>query len=140
MFEFLSYCGEYLNTFINIITIGIIIYYIYIFIKGMRLDKEFDEHNITSYSNLEYYNEEYKDTQICQLFTSLSERDKEYLYHLINAHRLKYKGEKPKVTKKVNNVKSQLFYNMLITFLVKQKTGAVIDSLKYNTLLNFVNT
>jgi hypothetical protein len=106
----------------------------------MRSDDEFNSSNITSYSDLEEFNKQYQDTELCQLFTSLTDRDKEYLYHVINANRLKYKDEKPKVSKQINSLKSQLFYNMIITLIIKKKLGNSIDSIKHNTLLNFVNT
>jgi hypothetical protein len=140
MFELLHNYAEYIDIFVNIITVCIIIYYIYHFIKEMQSDNEFNSSNVTSYSDLEEFNKQYQDTELCQLFTSLTDRDKEYLYHVINSYRLKYKDEKPKVSKQIKSVKSQLFYNMIITLLIKQKLGAAVDSMKHNTLLNFVNT
>jgi hypothetical protein len=140
MFEFLNGYAEYIDIFVNIVTVCIIIYYIYYFIKEMQSDNEFNSSNLTSYSDLDEFNKQYQDTELCKLFTSLTDRDKEYLYHVINANRLKYKNEKPKVTKQINSVKSQLFYNMIITLIIKQKLGAAVDSIKYNTLLNFINT
>ena len=140
MFEFLQDHAEYIDRFVNIITVCIIIYYIYHFIKEIQTENKFNSSNITSYSDLEEFNKQYQDTEFCKTFTSLTDRDKEYLYHVINANRLKYKDEKPKVSKQINSVKSQLFYNMIITLIIKQKLGAVVDSMKHNTLLNFVNT
>jgi hypothetical protein len=140
MFEFLQDYAEYIDIFVNIITVCIIIYYIYHFIQEMRSDNEFNSSNVTTYSDLEEFNKQYQDTELCKAFTSLTDRDKEYLYHVINANRLKYKDEKPKVSKQINSVKSQLFYNMIITLIIKQKLGAAVDSMKHNTLLNFVNT
>ena len=72
------------------------------------------------------------------MYNNLSEKDKEFLYHIINGNLIKYKEEKPKLKKNINNVKNQLFINMLITFLIKQKVGAAFDSLKHNTLLTFI--
>lgn len=140
MFEFLQDYAEYIDIFVNIITVCIIIYYIYHFIQEMRSDNEFNSSNVTTYSDLEEFNKQYQDTELCKAFTSLTDRDKEYLYHVINANRLKYKDEKPKISKQINSVKSQLFYNMIITLIIKQKLGAAVDSMKHNTLLNFVNT
>ena len=140
MFELLQDYAEYIDRFVNIITVCIIIYYIYHFIKEMNGDNEFNSSNVISYSDLDKFNKQYQDTELCKTFTSLTDRDKEYLYHVINANRLKYKDEKPKVSKQINSVKSQLFYNMIITLIIKQKLGAAVDSMKHNTLLNFVNT
>lgn len=134
--ESISY---YLNIIINIITVFIIIYFIYHFFTQLHLEKEFNAGNVTEPNDLDHFNEEYKDTHLCKFFTSLDDREKEYLYHVINSYRLKYKTEKPKITKQINNVRSQLFNNMIITLLIKQKFGAAFDSLKHNTLLNFIN-
>jgi len=132
--------SNYINIFLNILTVCIIIYFIYQIIIEYQQEKEFTNNNITTYSDLDIINEQYKDSQLCQLFKTLSEKDQEYLYHIMNAQRIKYKEEKPKATKKVNNIKSQLFYNMIITLLIKQKMGAVFDSLKHNTLFTFMSS
>lgn len=132
--------SNYINIFLNILTVCIIIYFIYQIIIEYQQEKEFTNNNITTYSDLDIINEQYKDSQLCQLFKTLSEKDQEYLYHIMNAQRIKYKEEKPKATKKVNNIKSQLFYNMIITLLIKQKMGAVFDSLKHNTLFAFMSS
>lgn len=129
---------QYLNIFINILTVFIVIYFIYNFFTQLHLEKEFNEKNVTDLSDLDSFNEDYKDTNLCKFYTSLDDREKEYLYHVINFYRLRYKNEKPKITKQINNVKSQLFNNMLITLLIKQKFGAAFDSLKHNALLNFI--
>jgi len=132
--------AHYLNIFLNILTVIIIMYFIYKIITEYKKEKEFNNKNITSYSDLDIINEEYKDTQLCKFFTSLSEKEQEYLYHIMNAQRIKYKEDNPKITKKFNSIKSQLIYNMIITLLIKQKLGAVLDSLKHNTLFAFFNT
>lgn len=129
----------YFNIFINIFTVVIIIYFIYNFFTQLHLEKEFNAKNITEPSDLNSFNEEYKDTNLCKWYNSLDDREKEYLYHVINSHRLKYKHEQPKITKQINNVRSQLLNNMIITLLIKQKFGPAFDSLKYNALLNFIN-
>lgn len=139
MFDFLSQYANYINYFLNILTVCIIIYYLYIFIKDLKTAKEFDDNNITDITDLDAFNEQYNDTNLCKSFMNLSDREKEYFYHLINAQRIKYKNDKPPIIKKIKNVKNQLFLNMIITLLIKQKIGPAFDSLKHNTLLNFIN-
>jgi len=139
MFEFLN-DYSYIDIFINIITVFIIVYYIYKFIKEMQTENDFNQNNITSYSDLDDFNTIYQDTELCKQFTSLNDREKEYFYHIVNAQRIKYKNEQPKVSKQLNNIKTQLIYNVILTLLIKQKLGAAVDSMKYNTLLNFMNT
>lgn len=131
--------SKYLNILLNIFTVLIIIYFIYKIIIEYQKEKEFNDNNITSYSDLDLINEQYKDTKLCQFFTSLTEREQEYLYHIMNAQRIKYKENHPQIAKKMNSIKSQLFYNMIITLLIKQKLGAVVDSLKHNTLFAFMS-
>lgn len=138
MFEFLN-DYSYLDIFVNIITVFIIIYYIYKFIKEMQTENDFNQKNITSFSDLDDFNTMYQDTELCKQFTSLNDREKEYFYHIVNAQRIKYKNEQPKVSKQLNNIKTQLIYNVIITLLIKQKLGAAVDSMKHNTLLNFMN-
>ena len=139
MFEFLN-DYSYLDIFVNIITVFIIVYYIYKFIKEMQTENDFNQKNITSYSDLDDFNTMYQDTELCKQFTSLNDREKEYFYHIVNAQRIKYKNEQPKISKQLNNIKTQLIYNVIITLLIKQKLGAAVDSMKHNTLLNFMNT
>ena len=139
MFDFLN-DHSYLDIFINIITVFIIVYYIYTFIKEMETENDFNKKNITSYSDLDDFNTMYQDTELCKHFTSLNDREKEYFYHIVNAQRIKYKNEQPRVSKQLNNIKTQLVYNVIITLLIKQKLGAAIDSMKHNTLLNFMNS
>lgn len=129
----------YLNILVNILTIIVILYCIYKIITEYQNEKQFSQKNITSYSDLEQINNKYQNTKLYNIFHNLSDDDKEYLYHIINAERLKYKEKKPKITKKINLLKSQLIYNMIITLLIKQKFSAVIDSFKHNTLLTFFN-
>lgn len=139
MFEYLKNYSN-LNIFINIITVFIICFFIYKYIKEMQTENDFNNNNITSYIDFEECNRKYQDTELCKYFTSLNSREKEYFYHLINAQYIKYKEEKPKASKKLNNIKTQLVYNLIITLLIKQKLGVAIDSMKHNTLLTFMST
>jgi|Laugresu1bdmlbdd_1035124.scaffolds.fasta_scaffold01295_9 hypothetical protein len=132
--------AHYFNTLINVMSVAILIYYIYTFFKEYKSTKEFENNNITTYSDLDTFNEQYQDTELCKFYTSLSEREKEYFYHLINANRLKYKNDKPPVTKQIKNAKNQFLNSMVVSLLVKQKLSAAFDTLKFNSLLNFMNT
>lgn len=126
-----------LTIIINIVTVLIIIYFIYQFTSEYNKEKEFQQNNVTSYTDINDFINEYSDTNLCNNYINLNEREKEFLYHLTNAQRLKYKEDNPKITKQFNSLKSQLFINMIVTFLLKQKTSAVADSLKHNTLFAF---
>jgi hypothetical protein len=128
---------EIFNYFLNALTVFVIIYFIYQYYYEYQAEKEFNANNVTSYNDIEEFNKQYEDTKLCKMFSNLTDRDKEYLYHVINAQRVKYKSDNPKITKKINSFKSQLFYNMLITLLIKQKMGAAFDSIRHNALLNF---
>jgi hypothetical protein len=128
---------ELFNYFLNALTVFVIIYFIYQYYYEYQAEKEFNTNNVTSYDDIEEFNKQYEDTKVCKMFSNLTDRDKEYLYHVINAQRVKYKSDNPKITKKINSFKSQLFYNMLITLLIKQKMGAAFDSIRHNALLNF---
>lgn len=128
---------ELFNYFLNALTVFVIIYFIYQYYYEYQAEKEFNANNVTSYDDIEEFNKQYEDTKVCKMFSNLTDRDKEYLYHVINAQRVKYKSDNPKVTKKIKSFKSQLFYNMLITLLIKQKMGAAFDSIRHNALLNF---
>ncbi len=134
--EFLEQ-SEILNYIINVVTVLIIIYFIYQFIVEYNKEKEFQKNNVTSAKDLDYFINEYKDTNLCKRYTELTDREKEFLYHLTNAQKLKYKEDNPKLTKRFNSLKTQLIINTIIVFLLKQKTSAVADSLKHNTLFAF---
>lgn len=134
--EFLEQ-SEILNYIINVVTILIIIYFIYQFIVEYNKEKEFQKNNVTSAKDLDDFINEYKDTNLCKRYTELTDREKEFLYHLTNAQKLKYKEDNPKLTKRFNSLKTQLIINTIIVFLLKQKTSAVADSLKHNTLFAF---
>lgn len=134
--EFLEQ-SEILNYIINVVTVLIIIYFIYQFIVEYNKEKEFQQKNVTSAKDLDYFINEYKDTNLCKRYTELTDREKEFLYHLTNAQNLKYKEDNPKLTKRFNSLKTQLIINTIIVFLLKQKTSAVADSLKHNTLFAF---
>ncbi len=134
--EFLEQ-SEILNYIINVVTVLIIIYFIYQFIVEYNKEKEFQKNNVTSAKDLDYFINEYKDTNLCKRYTELTDREKEFLYHLTNAQKLKYKEDNPKLSKRFNSLKTQLIINTIIVFLLKQKTSAVADSLKHNTLFAF---
>ena len=129
---------EILNFLINALTVFVLIYFIYQLYKEHQTENNFNANNITSYDDIERFTKQYEDTKVCKIFSNLTDRDKEYLYHIINAQRIKYKTENPKTTKKINNIKSQLFYNMFITLLIKRKMGAAFDTMRHNALLNFI--
>lgn len=127
-----------LNTFINIIALLILLYLLYDLYIDYKQNKDFQDNNITSYNDLEYLNDKYQNCELYNLHNKLSDLDKEYLYHLINAYKLKYKEDKPKLTKKTNILKSQIFYNMLITLLLKGKLSSAADTFKHNALLTIL--
>lgn len=129
--------SKLINIFVNIITILIILYFIYQFILDYKKEQEFHNNNVSTYTDIDNFIIQYNDSDLCKLFNRLNKKDKEFLYHLINSQRLKYKEENPKLTKRLKSLKTQLFYNMIITFLLKQKTSAMFDSLKHNTLFAF---
>lgn len=129
-----------LSTIINIVTFLIIIYFMYQFFTEYKREKEFQENNITSYKDMDNFINEYQDTDICKKYINLNDKEKDFLYHLTAAHHIKYKEDNPKVTKRFNSLKTQLLINMIITFLLKQKTSAVAESLKHNTLFAFFST
>lgn len=131
---------DLLSNIINIVTVLIIVYFIYQFISEYKKEQEFQQKNVTSYKDIDDFINEYNDTNICKKYINLSDREKEFLYHLTNAQQVKYKESNPKVTKRFNSLKTQLLINMIITFLLKQKTSAVADSLKHNTLFAFFST
>jgi hypothetical protein len=139
VYDFLQQ-SEFLNISINILTILILIYFIYQFIYNYHKETQFKHNNVTSYKDIDDFINEYSDTRICNNYKNLNEREKEFLYHLANAQRIKYKENNPNISKRFNGLKSQLFINMIITLLLKQKTSAVADSLKHNTLFAFFST
>jgi len=129
----------YLNLFINIFTIGIIIYFIYTLIYEYINYKDFDKDNITKSSDLDLISEKYKNCNMYQVYNSMSEEDKEYLYHIINYSRIKYKEDRPSYQKKLKSIKGSLFGNMVISILLKNNLNAGFNSLKHNTLLNIIS-
>jgi hypothetical protein len=128
-----------INIILNILTVIIILYYIYILIIQYYDYKDFDKNNITKSTDLETISENYKDCELYNLYNNLSNKDKELLYHIINTKRIEYKENKPKLNKNINNFKNQLFLNMCLTLLIKQKFNSAFDTLKHNTLLNFIS-
>jgi hypothetical protein len=128
-----------INIILNILTVIIILYYIYILIIQYYDYKDFDKNNITKSTDLETISENYKDCELYNLYNNLSNKDKEFLYHIINTKRIEYKENKPKLNKNINNFKNQLFLNMCLTLLIKQKFNSAFDTLKHNTLLNFIS-
>jgi hypothetical protein len=99
--------------------------------------KEFDQNNVTKITDFDQISKNYTDCELYNLYNNLSEKEKEFIYHIINTNRLQYKESKPKLTKNINTFKNQLFLNMFLTLLIKQKFTAAIDTFKFNTLLNF---
>lgn len=129
----------YLNLFINIFTIGIIIYFIYTTIYEYINYKEFDKENITKSTDLDIIGEKYKNCDMYKLYNTMSEEDKEYLYHIINYSRIKYKETKPGFQKKLKSIKGSLFGNMLISIILKNNINSGFNALKHNTLLTMIS-
>ncbi len=129
----------YLNLFINIFTIGIIIYFIYTTIYEYINYKEFDKENITKSTDLDTIGEKYKNCDMYKLYNTMSEEDKEYLYHIINHSRIKYKENKPGFQKKLKSIKGSLFGNMLISIILKNNINSGFNALKHNTLLTMIS-
>ncbi len=125
---------------VNIATLCIICYFIYNFIKNYKKELEYQQNHITSYNEIENYIIEYSDTDICKTYQSLTDRDKEFLTHLINSKRIQYKEDKSGFSKQFRFVKSQLFFNIIITFLLSQNINSVIESFKRGSLFAFFNT
>ena len=128
----------YLNLFINICTILIIIYFLYSLIYEYLNYKDFDKDNITKTSDLDIIGEKYKNCNMYKTYNSMTKEDKEYLYHIINYSRIKYKEDKPSYQKKIKSIKGQLFGNMLITILLKNNFNAGFNTLKHNSLLAMI--
>lgn len=128
----------YLNLFINIFTICIIIYFIYTLIYEYVNYKQFDEQNITKSTDLDIISKKYQNCNMYKLYNSMSEEDKEYLYHLINYSRIKYKEDKPSYQKKIKSMKGQLFGNMIISIILKNNINAGFSALKHNSLLSLI--
>ena len=63
--------AHYFNTLINVMSVAILIYYIYTFFKEYKSTKEFENNNITTYSDLDTFNEQYQDTELCKFYTFL---------------------------------------------------------------------
>lgn len=125
----------FLNYFINFITIVIIIYSIYRLYNENKAYNEFDSNHITKPEDLEIISEKYTDCNLYKYYNSLTEIDKEYLEHLINYAQIKYKNNKPIYNKKLNSYKTNIFFNVLITLLIKQNLSSGIDTFKHNLLL-----
>ncbi len=125
-----------INTIINIFVIFYIIFSIYNTYVNYKLYKQFDNENITKSSDIDTIGEKYSDCKIYKIYNELSDRDKEYLFHIINTSRIKYKEEIPNYNKQVKNIKNGMITNMCATFLTKFKAAAAVDSLKYNVLLS----
>lgn len=128
----------YLNLFINIFTISIIIYFLYNLIYEYINYKEFDKENITKSSDLDIIEDKYKNCNLYKTYHNMSKEDKEYLYHIINYSRIKYKEDRPSYQKKIKSMKGQLFGNMLITILLKNNLNAGFNALKHNSLLAMI--
>ncbi len=124
-----------INQIINIFVILFLIYSFYNLYIEHKNYKQFDKDNITKSTDIDTIGEQYNDCQLYKLYNSLTDRDKEYLFHIINASRIKYKEDKPKFDKQKKTLRNQIFTNMGVSFLVKNKASAVFDTLKYNTLL-----
>jgi hypothetical protein len=129
----------YLNLFINIFTIGIIIYFIYTTIYEYINYKEFDKENVTKSTDLDIIGKKYKNCDMYKLYNTMSEEDKEYLYHIINYSRIKYKETKPEFQKKLKSIKGSLFGNMLISIILKNNINSGFNALKHNTLLTMIS-
>lgn len=129
----------YLNLFINIFTIGIIIYFIYSTIYEYINYKEFDKENITKSTDLDTISKKYKNCDMYKLYNTMSEEDKEYLYHIINYSRIKYKEKKTSYQKKIKSMKGSLFGNMLISVILKNNINSGFNALKHNTLLAMIS-
>lgn len=129
---------DYLNLFINIFTVCIIIYFIYTLIFEYDNYKQFDEINITKSSDLDMIGKKYQNCNMYKIYNNMSEEDKEYLYHIINYSRIKYKEDKPSYQKKFKSIKGQLFGNMLISIILKNNINAGLSSLKHNSLLAMI--
>lgn len=124
------------NNIINIITIIVIIYLIYSLINDYIQYKKFDKNNITKPGDIDIIGENYKNCKLYNIYNNLSNEDKEYLYHVINESRIKYKDEKPSYEKKMKSLKNNILYNMLITLLLKHKLASAFDTAKHNVLLS----
>lgn len=130
----LEYLNNKINIFINIFVGFYILYFLYNLINSYYNYKNFDNNNITKSTDIDIIGEKYSSCELYKIYNSLTKEDKEYLFHLINTHRLKYKEELPNYNKNYKSIKGS-FGNMIATYLTKFKGSAAFDSLKYNCIL-----
>lgn len=128
-----------INIIINIVVGFIIIYSLIRLYKEYYSYQEFDMNNITKPDDINIINEKYSDSKLQQWYLNLSDTDKEYFEHLINYARIKYKDNKPSFQKKIKTFRSNVFINVLITLILKQKVTAAVDTLKHNILLTSIS-
>jgi hypothetical protein len=127
------------NLILNLITICLLIFFIYKLIIEYLEYKEIKDDAVLASEDFDKLCIKYYDTELYKKYQLLSDADKEFLYLLISSNKLKHKEEKPNFLKTKSNLKSQLGYTILITLLLKKNMKSVLDALKFNTLFQFTS-
>jgi len=133
----ISFIKDNTQKILDLITALLIIFFIYTIIKEYYYTKKYENSAVTKYTDLEEkeIDAKYKDTKLYKIYHELTDTDKEYLCHILNAYRMKYKEDKPNYYKLIKTLKIQILYNAIITLFIKRNLTNAFDTLRHSTLL-----
>jgi hypothetical protein len=127
-----------IKPYVNIIFIIIILSSIYILYKDYKYECENADKFILDYTDFEKNIENYKETDLYNVYMNMSESDKKFINDYIIYTRTKYKTEKPTFRKKLIKIRNQVFFASIASILLAKTSMGFFASLKQNYLQYFI--
>lgn len=127
-----------IKPYTNIILICIIIISIYILYTDYKYECENSDKFILDYKDFEKNMDKYSNSNIYNLYSNMSEEDKQFVNDYIIYIRTKYKKEKPVFHNKIKKIRNQVVLASIASVLLAKTSIGIFASLKQNYIQYFL--
>jgi hypothetical protein len=127
-----------IKPYTNIILICIIIISIYILYNDYKYECENSDKFILDYKDFEKNMDRYSNSNIYNLYSNMSEEDKQFINDYIIYTRTKYKKEKPVFHNKLKKIRNQVVLASIASVLLAKTSMGIFASLKQNYIQYFL--